>query len=246
MQVEIGCDGTVPFRHGERLDFKHLVTGYFVGDEVRLDILRAGEELAVTVILEPYMHLVPPHNNEAKPSFFMVGGLVFTACSGESQPRARPILLNAAPLPATSLAHTLHAPPRPADPYLVQRYGSLSSSPVRLMGKSFYGTKSSAEEEVVVLSNVLATPATLGYDATAGIRDSAVLRFNGAEVVNLAHLARLVSACREEFMRFDMEAGGKVVVLSTQLARQCTAQICERENMQAMSRDIRELLQREG
>ena len=35
------------------------------------------------VKLSQYQYLIPPHLREAKPSYFMVGGLVFTACSGE-------------------------------------------------------------------------------------------------------------------------------------------------------------------
>ncbi len=35
-----------------------------------------------------------------------------------------------------------------ADPYLVQRYGSLSSSPVRLMTKTYFGLKETADEQV--------------------------------------------------------------------------------------------------
>lgn len=35
------------------------------------------------VRLSEYQHLVPPHLRNGKPSFFMCGGLVFTACTGE-------------------------------------------------------------------------------------------------------------------------------------------------------------------
>ena len=38
----------------------------------------------------------------------------------------------------------------PTDPYLVQRYGSLSASPVRLMNKTYFGVKSQPDEQVGV------------------------------------------------------------------------------------------------
>jgi hypothetical protein len=64
--------------------------------------------------------------------------------------------------------------------------------------------------QVVVLSSVLACDATMGYESTLGIRDSPVTAFNGQRVHNLAQLARLVQASREEYMRFDLEAANKV------------------------------------
>jgi S1-C subfamily serine protease len=203
----VGGDGTVPFRHGERVDFKFIITNRFVGDDVDLEILRNGEKKTVSVTLQPYQHLVPPHNAEEKPSYFMFGGLVFTACS---------------------------------DPYLVQRYGSLGNSPVRLMAKTFYGTKEAKDEQVVVLSNILACPATVGYDSTLGLKDSAVLALNGEKIKCLAHLARLITACKEQFLRFDMEAGGKVIVVETEVAKKCTADVMEQHNMNSpMSKDVR-------
>ena len=67
-----------------------------------------------------------------------------------------------------------------------------------------------AAVQVVVLSSVLACDATMGYESTLGIRDSPVTAFNGQRVHNLAQLARLVQASREEYMRFDLEAANKV------------------------------------
>ena len=204
--IAVGTDGTVPFRHGERVAFKFIIANKFIGDTVEMEIMRAGERKTVTVELSSFQHLVPPHNSEKKPSYFMVGGLVFTACS---------------------------------DPYLVQRYGSLSAAPVRLMSKTFYGTKASEEEQVVVLSNILACSATVGYDSTLGLRDAAVVSFNGVEIKSLAQMARLVIDCRHEFLRFDMEAGSKLIVVETEAARACTAEVMEQHNMKsAMSKDV--------
>jgi len=209
--VTVGGDGTVPFRHGERVDFKFIITNKFVGDDIELEILRDGEKKTISVTLQPYQHLVPPHLAEVKPSYFMFGGLVFTACS---------------------------------DPYLVQRYGSLGNSPVRLMAKTFYNTKETPDEEVVVLSNILACPATVGYDSTLGLKDSSVLALNGEKIKSLEHLARLITACKEQFLRFDMEAGGKVIVVETEVAKQCTEDVMEQHNMNnSMSKDVKLSLQ---
>ena len=55
--------------------------------------------------------------------------------------------------------------------------------------------------QVVVLSQVLACEATLGYEDYCNIQ---VLKFNGTPVRNLRHLALVVSSCEEKYMRFDL------------------------------------------
>ncbi len=56
--------------------------------------------------------------------------------------------------------------------------------------------------QVVILSQVLACDATLGYE---DLFNTQVLKFNGTPVRNLKHLAQLTSACTDPFMRFDLE-----------------------------------------
>ncbi|RMZ53985.1 hypothetical protein APUTEX25_002562 [Auxenochlorella protothecoides] len=210
--VEVGNDGTVPFRHGERVDLKYAVTSRFVGDTVTLSLLRARAELAVAVRLSPYQYLVPPHMDEGRPPYLLVGGLVFTALS---------------------------------DPFLAQRYGSVAAAPVRLLHRSFLGVRARAGEQTVVLSTVLACPATLGYEGAGGLRDSPLVAFNGTPVDCLAQLASLVAACNEPSMRFDMEAGGKMIILDSAVARACTAGVMEDHGISAtMSPDIAAAVER--
>lgn len=64
--------------------------------------------------------------------------------------------------------------------------------------------------QVVVLSNILACSATMGYESTLGIKDSPVTAFNGTRINNLAQLALLVMNNTEDFLRFDLEAANKV------------------------------------
>lgn len=56
--------------------------------------------------------------------------------------------------------------------------------------------------QIVVLSQVLACDATLGYEE---IHNTQVLRFNGTKIRNLAHLAELTITCDQPFMRFDLD-----------------------------------------
>lgn len=95
------------------------------------------------VTLSHYHHLVPPHLRERKPSYFLVGGLVFTACSGAYKKTA--CMCRLAVRTSLTPFPTVHPG---ADPYLIQRYGSLGGSPVRLIGKTYYGTKARDDEQV--------------------------------------------------------------------------------------------------
>lgn len=53
-----------------------------------------------------------------------------------------------------------------SEPYLISEYGSDygTESPVKLLDRLYHSYPKSADEQVVVLSQVLASPATLGYE----------------------------------------------------------------------------------
>ena len=79
--VEIGVDGTVPFRSGERISYSFLVSRKFIGDRANLRLLRDGEVMEVETELAAPYRLVPAHLSGKPPSYFVFGGLVFTALS---------------------------------------------------------------------------------------------------------------------------------------------------------------------
>ena len=47
--IQIACDGTVPFRTGERISFSYLIANKYVGDSSSLQILRNGKLMDVGV-----------------------------------------------------------------------------------------------------------------------------------------------------------------------------------------------------
>lgn len=55
---------------------------------------------------------------------------------------------------------------------------------------------------MVILSQVLACDATLGYE---DLFNTQVLKFNGNPVRNLHHLAHMTASCTDPFMRFDLD-----------------------------------------
>jgi hypothetical protein len=72
--LQVANDGSVPFRSNERVNFKYLVTAKYVGDSVRLGVLRKGQALQLDVTLKHYAYLVPPHLGNDAPSYFIVAG----------------------------------------------------------------------------------------------------------------------------------------------------------------------------
>ncbi|KAL3523236.1 hypothetical protein ACH5RR_016070 [Cinchona calisaya] len=75
--VPIANDGTVPFRNRERITFDHLVSMKKPNETASLKVLRNGEELKFNIALRPLQQLVPVHQFDKRPSYFIFAGLVF-------------------------------------------------------------------------------------------------------------------------------------------------------------------------
>lgn len=87
----------------------------------------------------------------------------------------------------------------------------------------------SADEQVVVLFQILASPVTNGYR----FQSVRLERFNDKAVRNLRQLADFVDNCTEHFMKFSLE-GGKNVILDAKEAKDESPRILE---MHAISFD---------
>ncbi|KAJ7945901.1 Protease Do-like 9 [Quillaja saponaria] len=79
--VDIANDGTVPFRHGERIAFSYLVSQKYTGDNARIKVLQNSEIINFDVKLETHKRLIPAHNKGVPPSYFIIAGFVFTTVS---------------------------------------------------------------------------------------------------------------------------------------------------------------------
>ncbi|GMI76586.1 degradation of periplasmic proteins 9, DegP protease 9 [Hibiscus trionum] len=79
--VDIANDGTVPFRHGERIGFSYLVSQKYTGDSSAIKVLRNSEILNFNVNLTPHGRLIPAHNKGIPPSYYIIAGFVFTTVS---------------------------------------------------------------------------------------------------------------------------------------------------------------------
>ncbi|XP_047316118.1 protease Do-like 10, mitochondrial [Impatiens glandulifera] len=75
--VPIANDGTVPFRNRERITFDHLVSMKRPNETAQVRVLRNGEEQEFSIKLHPLQPLVPVHQYDQLPSYFIFAGLVF-------------------------------------------------------------------------------------------------------------------------------------------------------------------------
>eukprot|EP00249_Psilotum_nudum_P010396 c22518_g2_i1 orf=419-2386(-) len=79
--IDIANDGTVPFRHGERIGFSYLVSQKYTGENARIRILRGAKIWEFDVDLATHKRLVPAHIKGKPPSYYIIAGIVFSAVS---------------------------------------------------------------------------------------------------------------------------------------------------------------------
>ncbi|KAG2308000.1 hypothetical protein Bca52824_027748 [Brassica carinata] len=206
--VNIANDGTVPFRHGERIGFSYLISQKYTGDSALVKILRNKEILEFNVKLAIHKKLIPAHICGKPPSYFIVAGFVFTTVSV---------------------------------PYLRSEYGKEYEydAPVKLLEKHLHAMAQSADEQLVVVSQVLVSDINIGYEE---IVNTQVLAFNGKPVKNLKCLAEMVEnfvCLTDEYMEFHLDYH-QIVVLQTKTAKEATVDILTTHCIpSAMSDDLK-------
>jgi len=116
-------------------------------------------------------------------------------------------------------------------PYLRSEYGKEYDfdAPVRLLDKMVHVMADSVDQQVVVLSQVLASEVNIGYE---DIINTQVISLNGRKVNNLKDLVVMVEHCGDEYLNFDLDYNQKVVLHAARskqatrdiLATHCIAQ----------------------
>ncbi|XP_019464284.1 PREDICTED: protease Do-like 9 [Lupinus angustifolius] len=79
--VDIANDGTVPFRHGERIAFSYLISQKYSGDNAAIKVLRNSDIFKFDIKLDSHKRLIPAHSKGKPPSYYIIAGFVFTAVS---------------------------------------------------------------------------------------------------------------------------------------------------------------------
>ena len=108
-------------------------------------------------------------------------------------------------------------------PYLKSEYGKDYDydAPVKLLDRMMHDMVKEPGQNVVVVSQVLAADINIGYE---DIVNTMVRGFNGKPVNNLKQLAKMVEACKEEYLRFELDHE-ILVVLKTKEALKETKEI---------------------
>ncbi|CAM9441847.1 unnamed protein product [Laminaria digitata] len=82
--IRVANDGSIPFRSGERVALRYYMSQLFSGDKARgqwYSIWRDNKVTSLTVPLFMSDFLCPIHFSGQPPSYFVLGGLVFTVMS---------------------------------------------------------------------------------------------------------------------------------------------------------------------
>jgi S1-C subfamily serine protease len=195
----IGNDGTIPFRDGgERVSFRYAILHLFDGDTVSMQILRNREILDITVkVMKPGMLAAIPANQYDVIPSYFIF--------------------------AGMVFQVL------TQPYLSSEWGKewQQKAPVRFVEKALYAAKDKPDQEVVIVSQILAADINVTYQQYV---PNIVTHVNNVPINNLRHLVELVESNRLPFLRLDLESE-RVIVLDAQMAASDNAEILESHNI---------------
>jgi len=204
----IGNDGTIPFRDGgERISFRYAILSKFDGDSVAMQILRKGATLDIEVkVMKPGMLAAIPANQYDVIPSYFIF--------------------------AGMVFQVL------TQPYLSSEWGKewQQKAPVRFVEKALYAAKDKPDQEVVILSQILAADINVTYQQYV---PNIVTHVNNVPINNLRHLVELVEANSAPYLRLDLESE-RVIVLDAQQASEQSVEILESHNIPYIkSQDLR-------
>ena len=215
----IANDGTVPFggRSGERINWSFLVSQKYIGDSVPIEVLRGCRKTDVTGETgdDTSAQKKPLSSADEPPR------IETTQVTLGQFRRLIPVHVNEKPPSYLIVGGIVFVPV--TVPFLKSEYGKEYDyeSPVQILHKMYHGLAETSDESVVVLSQVLVSDITVGYE---DVINTKVLTFNGTKVKNLKSLSKLVSECQDEFLRFHLE-DSRLIVLRREQAMKATEEV---------------------
>jgi len=194
--MPVAEDGSIHFRTpGERISCRYLASAKFVGDHIRMRIVRRGTPMEVSFILGPKRPLVPTHLYDQQPSYYILAGLVFTVLS-------RPYLQDC-----------------------FGKSSWVKRSPVDLIKLAYYGVLEQPDQQVVILSTILVDDVNSGYGGNFhNIVLTKVNGKPIRNIRHLVEIVENERDAGVPFLRFDFTLN-RVIILETELAFESTRRI---------------------
>jgi hypothetical protein len=201
--IPVANDGKVPFRPGERVACSCYIQTKFIGDNIRLKILRDGQILPrpLECKIHPVKRLVPSHFNNQPPPYLIVAGMVFTVLS----------------IPYLDSSGAW------------DHYQSDQLS--YLLGLA-YEPLQQESDQTVILSQVLAHRENLGYDKLTDLHLEKVNGEKVRSLAHLKTLIENESGDQQVFLRFEFQPKNVIVVLERSQVHQSTLEVCKEQNIQ--------------
>lgn len=179
--ADVAYDGTIEFRKDQRTYFGYIIQNKQIGDLVTLSVKRDGRTLEIEIPLKKAIgfNRLVPFRHEVKPKYYIYGGVVF-----------QPLTLN----------------------YLTE-FGAIGDwfrfAPVELMDYYLNGELKYKDQEIVILSAVLADSINIGYHELA---ENVIKTANGITVKNFSHFIEIVESSEEEYLLIVDTQGTKVLL----------------------------------
>ena len=96
-------------------------------------------------------------------------------------------------------------------PYLRSEYGKDYDydAPLRLLMKMMHGHKEKADDQVVVVSQVLSSDINIGYEDIVNVIVTGV---NGRPINNLRSLVKIIEECKDEYLKIELDQSMQLVL----------------------------------
>ena len=183
-EVAVDQDGNFAHPKYGKIPTGHIFsTMHFVGDAVKLHILRDGERKTLDATLtrkDPASYVIDPYIIDKAPRFYVLGGLVLQEVSRQMLKEFGADWLRRAPDRAVYM-----------DRYQSELFED-------------------GPKKVVFLTRVLPTPATVGYEDISTIR---VTKINGVELQSLNDVPAALEKVQNGFHRIDFDEDPSTIYL---------------------------------
>lgn len=203
----VADDGTIEYRRsGDRVKLSYAFSRKFAGDSCQLTIKRNGKVFKTSLVLSsesPRLNII---GHIEQPQYFVWGGLVFLQCSmwyiEEEFPTDKE--------DGSSI--------------------DLDTMPLALQQAWFRQEKKTSDQEVVILSQVLADDLTVGY---SHYKNRVVEKINNEPIRNMRQLADILTKADPKstpFVRVDLDQHA-AIILETDRAIKANQPILQRNRI---------------